>query len=431
MIAKTIRLRKMVGTALACALLLIFAAAPIVRAQTHWVGSWAASQQVPEPDNALPSGDLRDATLRQIVHLTIGGTQLRLRLSNRFGIAPLTFAAVHIAVPQSSASAQIVAGTDKALSFSGSPEVTIPAGADYVSDPISFQVAALSSLAITLFIETPPQRETGHPGSRATSYLTHGNMVSAGDLRGAEQVDHWYFIAGVDVAAAAKAASVAILGDSITDGHGATTNGNDRWPDLLAERLHAFPQTQMISVLNLGTGGNRLLFDGAGPNALARFDADVLAQAGVRYLIVLEGVNDLGMLTRDGEVPQSEQAAMVHQILAAYAQIIARAHTHGIEVIGGTIMPFVGSLYYHPGPATEADRQTINNWIRAAGHFDAVIDFDKIVRDPEHPERLAPRFDSGDDLHPSPAGYKAMAEAVSLSLFEDTQTKGAAAPVGN
>lgn len=400
-----------------CAFVFALAATQRVCAQTHWVGTWAASQQIPEPNNALPSQDLTDCTLRQLVHLSIGGGELRVRVSNRFGTAPLALTAVHVAQPVSTTSPKIVAGTDHALTFSGSPDVTIPAGADYLSDPIAFLVAPLSNLAITIYMESPPARQTSHPGSRATSYLVHGNHVSDSDLPDAETVEHWYFISGVDVAASENAASIVALGDSITDGHASTTNGNDRWPDVLARLLQAPRATRNIAVLNVGTGGNRMLLDGLGPNALARFDADVLAQAGVRYVIVLEGVNDLGMMTREGDVPRAEHEAMVHQIEAAYEQIVARAHAHGIEAIGATITPFVGSAFYHPGPNTEADRQAINRWIRAASHFDAVIDFDRVMRDPAHPDRLNPKLDCGDHLHPSPAGYAAMADAIPLSLF--------------
>jgi lysophospholipase L1-like esterase len=208
-----------------------------------------------------------------------------------------------------------------------------------------------------------------------------------------------------------------VLGDSITDGHGATTNGNDRWTDVLAARLQASPGTRGLGVSNQGIGGNHLLTDGLGPNALARFDRDVLATAGVRWVIVFEGVNDLGGLARNGEVTPADHAALVQRVLAAYEQMILRAHAHGLRVIGATITPYVGSDYYHPGALSEADRQAVNVWIRAAGHFDAVIDFDAVVRDPEHLDRLLPAFDCGDHLHPSPAGYKAMGEAVSLSLF--------------
>jgi lysophospholipase L1-like esterase len=385
--------------------------------QANWVGSWAASQQIPEPQNSLPPDDLRDTTLRQIVHLSMGGATLRVHLSNAFGTAPLRFTAVHIAKPVSAAAAKIDVATDRALSFSGKSDVTIPAGAEAISDPIDYPVAALSDLAITLHLDTPPAQQTGHPGSRSTSYFVHGDMVSAADLPDAKKVDHWYQLAGVDVAAPANAASVVVLGDSITDGHGATTNGNDRWPDVLAQRFQSSTAQHVLGILNQGIGGNHLLTDGLGPNALARVDRDVLAQPGVRYLIVLEGVNDLGGLTRTGEVTPEEHSALVRQILGAYEQIIVRAHTHGIKVIGATILPYTGSDYYHPGPTSEADRQEINQWIRTAGHFDAVVDFDQVMRDPNHPERLLPSYDCGDHLHPSPAGYRAMGEAIPLSLF--------------
>ena len=384
--------------------------------QSVWIGTWAASQQIPEPENALPADDLRDATLRQIVHLSAGGSALRVHLSNAFGTQPLHIVSAHIARPLSPASPKIDPTSDEPLTFDGNPDVMIPAGAEYISDPIGTPVAPLSDLAVTLHYDAQPARETGHPGSRATSYLVHGDAVSAPDLPDAKKVDHWYQLSGVDVAVPYGNA-VVTLGDSITDGHGATTNGNDRWPDVLAQRLQASPETRTTGVLNQGIGGNHLLTDGLGPNALARFDRDVLAQPGVHTLIVLEGVNDLGGLTRTGEVSPAEHAALVKRILAAYQQITLRAHAHGIKVIGATITPYVGSDYYHPGPTNEADRQAINEWIRAAGHLDAVVDFDKVTRDPVHLDRLLPDYDCGDHLHPSPAGYKAMAEAIPLALL--------------
>ncbi|PYY14606.1 MAG: GDSL family lipase [Acidobacteria bacterium] len=386
--------------------------------QTHWVASWAASQQLAEPRNSLGPDDLSDATLRQVVHLSIGGAEVRVHLSNRFGKMPLRFTSVHIARAASAASEKIVAGSDKTLSFSGNSDVTIPAGADYVSDSVPFSVPALSEVAITLHADAFPAEQTGHPGSRATSYLAHGDLVAATEIPNSKKIEHWYFIAGIDVHAVPGVASVVALGDSITDGHGATTDGNDRWPDVLAKRLESSRPKKSIAVLNEGIGGNRLLHDGTGPNALARFDHDVLAQAGVRYLIVLEGINDIGTLTRDADVPDAEHEALVHRMIAAYEQIITRARTDGIKVIGATILPFVGSGYYHPGQKTEDDREAANRWIRVPGHFDAVVDFDKVTRDPEHPDRLLPAFDSGDHLHPSPAGYRAMADAVPVSLLD-------------
>ena len=407
-----------VGLLLAVSLVPAPAAAQASATNTQlWIGTWAASQQIPEPQNSLPTDDLRDATLRQILRISMGGATLRVHLSNAFGTDSLHFTAVHIGRPLSPGSAAIDPASDKPLTFGGSIEVTIPAGAEYISDPIDYPVPPLSNLAITFHLDAPPTRETGHPGSRSTSYYLHGDFFSAANLPDAKHIDHWYQLSGINVLAPAGAASIVALGDSITDGHATTTNGNDRWTDVLAERLQASPATRTIGVLNQGIGGNHLLTDGLGPNVLARFDRNVVAQPGVRWLIVFEAVNDLGGLTRLGDVSSAEHAAFVARILAAWQQIIDRAHAHGIEVIGATITPFVGSDYYHPGPATEADRQTINTWILAPGHFDAVLDFDKVVRDPAHPDRMLPADDCGDHLHPGPAGYRAIGESIPLTLF--------------
>jgi lysophospholipase L1-like esterase len=382
-----------------------------------WVASWGTSQQIPEPANAVASDDLRDATVRQIFHLSVGGSRLRVHLSNAFGPEALHFTSVHVARPASTSSSAIDPETDRPLTFAGNSDVTVPPGAEFVSDALDYPVAALSDLSVTYHLDAPPAGQTGHPGSRATSYFVHGNFVAAPDLPDPKHVDHWYQVSEVDVLAGPLAGSVVALGDSITDGHGATTNGNDRWTDVLARRLQAAPNTRNIGVSNQGIGGNHLLTDGLGPNALARFDRDVLAPAAVRWVIVFEGVNDLGGLARNGEATQTEHAALVKHVLSAYEQIILRGHAHGLRVYGATITPYEGSEYYHPGPLSEADRQAVNAWIRAPGHFDAVIDFDSVVRDPQHPDRLLPAYDSGDHLHPSPAGYRAMGEAIPLALF--------------
>jgi lysophospholipase L1-like esterase len=384
----------------------------------NWVGTWSTSQQIPEPQNALAPDDLRDATLRQIVHLSVGGATLRVHLSNAFGTQPLHLTSVHIARPLSTSAAQIDPATDQALKFSGDVDVLIPAGAEYLSDPIDYPVAPLSSLAVSIHFDAPPSQQTGHPGSRATSYLVHGDAVSAADLSDAKKFDHWYQLCAIDVAAPAKAGSIIALGDSITDGHGATTNGNDRWTDVLAAHLQASSKTKEIAVLNLGLGGNHMLTDGLGPSVLARFDRDVLAQTGIRWVILLEGVNDLGGLTRLSDPPHEEHEAFVQRLLASYEQVVARAHAAHIKVYGATILPYTGSDYYHPPASNEADRQAINRWIRAPGHFDAVIDFDRALADPSHPDHLAAQLDSGDHLHPSPAGYRAMGDMIPLSLFK-------------
>ena len=400
-----------------------------VQAQTaakqDWVASWGASQQIPEPQNSLPSDDLRDATVRQIFHLSVGGTAIRVHLSNAFGTEALRFTDVHVARPVAAAagapatvvSGTIDAATDRAVTFAGRDDVTIPPGAEYISDPLVYPIAALSDLAVSFHLDSPPAVETGHPGSRETSFYVHGDVSAAPTLTDAKHVDHWYQVTEIDVLAPAGAAAVVALGDSITDGHGATTNGNDRWTDVLAERLQGSSVTRKIGVSNQGIGGNHLLTDGLGPNALSRFDRDVLAPAGVRWAIVFEGVNDLGGLARQGEVSPAEHAALVQRVIAAYEQMIARGHAHGLWMIGATITPYGGSDYYHPGALSEGDREAVNAWIRADGHFDAVVDFDAMVRDPQHPDRLLPAYDCGDHLHPSPAGYRAMAEGIPLGLF--------------
>lgn len=387
------------------------------RTSGRWVASWASSQQIPEPRNALPPGDLEDATLRQIVRVTQGGRLIRVRLSNAFGTAPLQVTAIHVARAGARGSARIEQGSDRALTFGGSPRVTIPAGADYLSDPVSLDVAPLARLAVTFHLARAPEQQTSHPGSRTTSFLIHGDRVSAIDLPGAKTFEHWYELSAVEVAAGPSSLAIVVLGDSITDGHGATDNADDRWPDRLADRLQASAEGRRFSVLNHGIGGNRLLLDGLGPNALARFDRDVLAQAGVSHVIVLEGVNDLGTLTRDAPASPEDHAVLVQRMIGAYQQIAMRARGHGIRVIGATILPYGSSGYYHPTSLNEADRQAVNRWIRSPGAFDAVIDFDAVTRDPSHPERMLPAYDSGDGLHPSPAGYRAMGDAVPLSLF--------------
>lgn len=392
---------------------------PAAATRGTWVGSWASSQQIPEPRNALSAEELTNATLRQIVHLSVGGDTLRVRLSNVFGTEPLRVAATHIAKPVSSGVPEIVPGTDTPLTFNGRPDVVIPAGAAYFSDPVKFRVAPLSNLAISLYLERAPARQTSHPGARTDSYLVHGNRVSAPDLPGAKIFQRWYQIAGVDVLAEENAAAIVVLGDSITDGRGSTRNGNNRWPDLLAQRLKQALPHRRLGVLNHGVGGGRILLDGLGPNALARFDRDVLAQTGVRYLIVFEGINDIGTFDPGGTQARAAHEALVRDLTGAFAQIIERAHAAGIKVYGATLTPFGGAEAYAPKPIHEADRAAVNAWIRAPGHFDAVLDFDAAVRDPARPDRLAEAYDSGDHLHPSPAGYRAIADSIPLALFAD------------
>jgi lysophospholipase L1-like esterase len=401
-------------TGCALALLLLATLSSAAGSSASWIGSWAASQQTPEPRNALPDDALTNATLRQTVHLSLGGRRWRLHLSNAFGQAPLTIGAVHVARSESAGSASIVAATDTRVQFDGRDDVIIPAGADYVSDPFTLETAPGANVAISIYLPNAPQGQTSHPGSRTTSHLVHGNQVGATSLADTQQFEHWFVIAGLDAESRGGAAALVILGDSIADGRGTTTNGNDRWSDDLAARL--VKAKLQMAVLNHGIGGNRLLDDGLGPNALARFDRDVLAQAGVRYLIVHEGINDLGTFGTQPGHSDADHEALVRRMIGAYRQIIARAHSHGIQVIGATLTPFAGPTY-HPSARGEADRAAINQWIRTPGNFDAAVDFDKVVRNPADPLHFKPEFDSGDNLHPSPKGYQAMADALPLSLF--------------
>ena len=406
-----------VAGALVAATLVVIAASPATGRERAWIGAWAASQQAPEPQNALPAEAMTDATLRQIVRVTAGGPRLRVRLSNAFGTAPLHVSKVHVARPRLLGSAAIDPASDRPVTFAGHADVTIPAGAEYVSDPVDLAVRPLSSLAITIHLPEPPAAQTSHPGSRTTTFHLHGDHVTDADLPGAARIAHWYQLSGVDVPAGANVAAIVVFGDSITDGFGVGPDRDERWPDALAERLQADPRARRLSVLNHGIGGNRVLKDGLGPNGLARFERDVLGQTGVRYVVILEGVNDLGTSTRDGPIPADAHARLVADMIGAYRQMVARARARGLTAIGATILPFAGAATYHPTAVNEADRQALNAWIRTPGNFDAVIDFDAVMRDPARPERLKPSLDSGDHLHPSIAGYRAMAAAVPLSLF--------------
>lgn len=382
-----------------------------------WVPTWASSQMLPTGENVLPKGVLGGATLRQVVRTSIAGQRLRIRLSNVAGTSPLHISGVTVAQSAKPASAAIRPDTLRPVFFDGQREVTVPAGAEYLSDPVTLATTARQALVVSIHNAEEPAFQTSHPGSRTTSYVLTGDHLDDIDMSGATTFEHWFFLASVEVESCAPAGAIVALGDSITDGRGATTNADDRWTDGLAERLQADPRRRHLAVLNHGIGGNRLLNDGLGPNVLARLDRDVLSAPGVRYLIVLEGINDIGTLTRDAPATEAQHRQLVARVIGAYRQIVMRARARGIRVIGGTILPFMGNDYYHPDARNEADRQAINRWIRTAGNFDAVVDFDAALRDPAQPDRLRPDYDSGDRLHPSPAGYRAMADAVSLDLF--------------
>ena len=381
---------------------------PIVKKE--WVGTWSTAPQLVEPRNMPPQPGLSDNTLRQIVCVSIGGKKIRLKFSNEFSSEPVEIKAVQVAV--SKGGSTIDESTIKELKFSGKSEVAIQPGTTITSDPVSFDLKPRMKIAITTsFGKTSPD-VTGHPGSRTTSYLMGGkNTSTITDFSRAIKTDHWYVINGIDVKMPPSAASVAILGNSITDGRGSGTNKQNRWPDILAMRLLKNPATQRIGVLNMGIGGNCVLKGGLGPTALDRFDRDILNQNGVRWLIIMEGVNDLG-----GTPDSTTAFDVAKNLINAYDKMIDKAHAHNIKVYGGTITPIKKSFYYKD--YREDARQMVNNWIRTSNSFDAVIDFDKAVRNPQDTLTILPEAQSGDFLHPNEKGYELMGESVDLSLFK-------------
>lgn len=333
---------------------------------------------------------------------------------------PITAATIALPVNDTAGSSAIRPETLQHLTFSGSKSFQVPNGALVVSDPIRFPVKAQSILTITLYLASGQSGFgiTGHPGSRTTSWLSQGNLVAAANINSTaatnlQTIDKWFFISAIQAWLPAEYASVALVGDSITDGRGSTTNHNDRWPDQLLARVRANPLLRPLSLANMAAGGNRILADGLGPNALGRIERDVLAHPSVRYAIVYEGVNDIGTAPSD----TAAQNAVVERLIQAYNQLITRLHGAGIPVFGATITPMSGPGQVYGTPEREAARQRVNAWIRSSGRFDAVVDFDAAVRDKKNATMLRDEYNSGDYLHLNPAGYKAMAETVDLKLF--------------
>ena len=374
-----------------------------------WVGTWSTAPQLVEPGNVPPATGLTNNSLRQIVRVSIGSDSLRIRFSNAFSTSAVTLKAVKIAV--STGGNTIDATTSKELKFSGKTEVTMNPGAMITSDPISFDLKSRMDLAITIYFGETCPNITGHPGSRTTSYLLAGNNTSVNDFSGSVSTDHWYIINGIDVKAPKSSGAVAILGNSITDGRGSGTNKQNRWPDILSAKLLANESTKNIGVLNLGIGGNCVVRGGLGPTALERFDRDILSQSNVHWLIILEGINDIG-----GIKSREEAEKVSTELIQAYQQMIDKAHSKGILVYGATILPFAKSFY--DTPERQIARDKVNDWIRSSGKFAAVIDFDKIMRNPNDVKTILPDMHDGDFLHPNEAGYKRMGENVDLDMFK-------------
>jgi len=377
----------------------------------HWLGTWGCGPQLTEPGN-LPPATLANSTLRQFVHVTMGGKHLRVRFSNAYGTNSVTLNSVHVALSAGAGSAgggEIDTTTDKALTFGGAPLTTVPPGEVVLSDPFDYDLPPMTNLAVSIFFgNISANTITGHPGSRTTSFIQSGDLVTAASLPSAATTAHWYIITGVDVLADIASKAIVTLGDSITDGRGSTTDGNNRWPDDLALRLSTNPPTARVAVLNMGIGGNGI-FGGLGPAAAARFDRDVPNQSGARWVILFEGVNDIGGATTSGS------PALATNLIGAYQQFINKAHARNMAAYGATITPFGGNRYYTT--AHEAARQTVNTWIRTNHLYDGVIDFDAVVRDPATLTNLLSTYDTGDHLHLNPTGYKVMAEAIDLKLF--------------
>ena len=347
-----------------------------------------------------------------VVRTTIGGRRIRVQLSNAYGTAALMVGSAHVAVRSQDSS--IVAGTDRSLQFNGKPSVMIPPGANILSDPVDLTVAKLSDVAISVFVPSETGQLTSHSTGLHTSYIAPGDQTAQPSLPADSQTSNsWYFISSIEVMAPANASAIVAFGDSITDGATSTVNANKSWPSQLAERLAANSATANIAMLNEGISGNRILRDGTATNALARFDRDVLGLPGVQWLMLLEGINDIGQGTRGGIAPADSVTA--DDIIGGMKQMIERAHAHGIKVIGCTLTPYLGASY-----ATDTGqtiREAVNKFIRTPGNFDAVVDFDKATQDPANPKQFLAAYNNTDHLHPNDAGYKAMADAVDLKIF--------------
>jgi lysophospholipase L1-like esterase len=390
----------------------LVAAAMVTPAQSqHWIAAWSAAA-----DQEGPA--LTGKTIRQVVRPSIAGPNIRLRLSNLYGTAAVTIGPVRVA--RDAGESAIRPDTDRPVTFGGKPTVTIAPGADALSDPVAFSLVALEQIAISLYV-VDGKVSTLHGVGMQTAFIADGQMTTTTKLENSENDTSRYFLTDVEVTAQADARTVVVIGDSITDGVGSTNDRNRRWPDVLAERLQADPGLASIAVVNSGIAGNRLLNDASapfvGPSILTRFERDVLSKPNVRWVVVLTGSNDISasdML----DTPKDQVSAQ--QIIAGLQKLIARAHAKGVKVYGATLLPKagVGKPFIHT-PEAQAKRNEVNAWIRSSGAFDAVADFDRLMRDPARPDHLAARYDSGDHLHPNEAGFAAMAAAIDLRALRD------------
>jgi lysophospholipase L1-like esterase len=393
--------------------LLLLLIPALLAADDHWVATWATAQTLartgPAPANATAARGYQNQTIRMIARTSIPGKRLRIRLSNAFGSAPVKVGAAHVAL-RSKGSA-IVEGSDRKLTFSGMPDATLGPGVMILSDPVELNVPAVADVAVSLYFPGETGAPTTHATALHTSYISkEGDTTGATEMTGATETQQYYWLAGIDVMAPSHAAAIVTYGDSITDGARSSNESNHAWPALLAARLSAKKETAHIAVANMGIGGNRVLRDGSGVSALGRLDRDVLTQPGAKWMMILEGINDIGREARD-----ATEKTTPEELIAAFKQIIERAHTAGFRVIGCTLTPYEGAGYYTANG--EVTREALNEFIRTSKLFDAFVDFDKATRDPQNPKRIRADFDPGDHLHPNDAGYEAMANAIDLSIF--------------
>ncbi len=393
-----------------------------IQAQEHWVATWTTAETLAETSVSQaqpPAGPptpqsinrfgFHNQTVRMIVRTSIPGERVRIALSNAFGAEPVVIGAAHIAVQAKDS--EIASGTDRVLAFNGKPGCTIRPGAVMLSDAVDLAVPRTAHLAVSLYFPEETGRPTIHSTALHNTYVsTEGDTTAKPSMPDAVVTQSYYYLDGVDVLAPAGAGLIVAFGDSITDGARSDNETDHSWPALLAVRLAKNKKTAGIAVANMGIGGNRVLRDGAGISALARLDRDVISQPGVKWLMVLEAINDIGRGATDPREPASAE-----ELIAAHQQIIDRAHMHGIKVIGCTLTPYEGAGYSRE--SGEAIREAVNQWIRTSGAYDAVVDFEAAVRDPQNPKRIRAEFDPGDHLHPNNAGYQAMADAVDLKIF--------------
>jgi lysophospholipase L1-like esterase len=382
---------------------------------SSWISTWTASPQ--SPRGVIPTS-FSNRTVRQIVRVSIGGNKVRIRLSNEFGTKPVLIGAASVGL--AGESSDIASGSLHSLTFGGSKSIILLPGAPALSDPVELNVAPLADVAVSLYLPAATDLGTVHQVGLQTAFVSAaGDFTASSDFPTVDKFANRFFLAAVMVEPSSRARAIVMFGDSITDGTNSTVNTNSRWPDVLARRLREAGAP--VAVLNQGISGNRVLSEGAGVSALARFERDVLSQPGVSHVVIFLGINDIGF--PGSAIETSGIVRTADEIIAGYKQLIERARLRSIKVIGSPLTPFENAFAGMPNQGyftseKEAKRLAVNNWIRTSGAFDGIIDFERVLADPAHPTAIAAAYDSGDHLHPNDAGYRAMGESIDLKLFQ-------------